>query len=403
MRLLNTDTFEIHQFFGDTTPTYAILSHRWEEDEVSFQDVRDRQNLNAYGWSKVNHCCALAKRNGHSYVWIDTCCIEKTSSAELNEAINSMFRWYQNAKVCYAYLNDVPSGLGEGRKKEAALRKSKWFTRGWTLQELIAPSRLYFISSDWTENLGTKASLDLLISEITGISRVSELNTGNLPLSTVSVAARMSWVSRRTCTRAEDYAYCLMGIFGVYMPMMYGEGENAFMRLQLEILKVSEDESIFAWDSQNNTSYDTTGLLAPSPRLFANSGNIRSFTITGTDGPVELPYDAERPPYAMTNRGLQMEPLILPYPTKTSKALQWEMFLLPLNCFFEVEERGSLGGNVPVVLILEQMTWTPAEFRRAQAYESIGDGYKYLNMELFKSVERRLIYVRQPHAMLGRA
>jgi hypothetical protein len=127
MRLLNTDTLEIHQFFGITTPSYAILSHRWEADEVSFQDVRDRQNLNAYGWAKVNRCCALAKRNGHLYVWIDTCCIDKTSSAELNEAINSMFWWYQNAVVCYAYLNDVPSGLGEGREKEAALGESKWF------------------------------------------------------------------------------------------------------------------------------------------------------------------------------------------------------------------------------------------------------------------------------------
>lgn len=395
MRLLNTDNLEIHQFFGTTTPKYAILSHRWEEDEVSFQDVRDRNNLNAYGWSKVNRCCALAKRNGYSYVWIDTCCIDKTSSAELNEAINSMFRWYQNAAVCYAYLNDVPSGLREGVEKEAAFRQSKWFTRGWTLQELIAPAVLYFISNDWTEKFGDKASLGYLISEITGISRVSELNKRNLPLSTVSVAARMSWVSRRTCTRDEDYAYCLMGIFGVYMPMMYGEGENAFMRLQLEILKVSDDESIFAWDARDCTSYDTTGLLAPSPRLFANSGNVCSLTITGMDDPVKLPYDALRPPYAMTNKGLEIQPLLFPYPTRATRALQWEMFLFPLNCGFSFSSR-------PVVLILEQMTWTPGEFRRAQAYEPIDNGYNYLNKELYESVERRLIHVRQSHSMLGR-
>jgi hypothetical protein len=298
-----------------------------------------------------------------------------------------MFRWYQNAEECYAYLNDVPSGLGEGGGKEAALRDSKWFTRGWTLQELIAPSALHFISKDWTENLGTKASLGPLISEITGINRVWELNTCDLPLSTVSVAARMSWISRRTCTREEDYAYCLMGVFGVYMPMMYGEGENAFMRLQLEILKVSDDDSIFAWDAQDCTSYDTTGLLAPSPKLFANSGNI-SFAPA---------YDAERPPYAMTNKGLHIEPLLLPYPTRASKALQWELFLLPLNCVFKQEE----SEDVPVVLILEQMTWAPAEFRRAQAYEPIVNGYKYLNKELCESGERRLVYVRQPHTMLS--
>jgi hypothetical protein len=307
-----------------------------------------------------------------------------------------MFRWYRNAAVCYAYLNDVPSGLGKPGEKEAALRNSKWFTRGWTLQELIAPSALYFISGDWTENLGTKASLSPLISDITGINRVSELNTRNLPLSAVSVAARMSWVSRRTCTREEDYAYCLMGIFGVYMPMMYGEGENAFLRLQLEILKASDDESIFAWDARNCASYDTTGLLAPSPKLFANSGNIRSVTITGMDDEVKLPYDAKRPPYAMTNKGLQIEPLLLPYPTRASKALQWEMFLLPLNCCFEL--RTSIE-PAPVVLILEQMTWTPAEFRRAQAYEPIVNGYKHLPKKLYESVERRLIYVRQPQTM----
>jgi hypothetical protein len=390
MRLLNTETLEILEFFGTSTPKYAILSHRWEEDEVTFQDVRDHKNLNAYGWSKVSRCCAFARRDNYSYVWIDTCCIDKTSSAELNEAINSMFRWYRNAAVCYAYLSDVPSGLAKGRGKEVALRGSKWFTRGWTLQELIAPSALCFISNDWTENLGTKTSLGPLISEITGIDRVWELNTPSLLLSAVSVAARMSWASRRTCTREEDYAYCLMGIFGVYMPMIYGEGENAFMRLQLEILKVSDDESIFAWDAQNCSSYDTTGLLAPSPKLFANSGNICSFTVTGMDGPVKLPYDGKRRPYAMTNKGLQIRPRLLPYPTRPSRAHLWEMFLLPLNCFFEDE-------SAPVVLIMEQMTWAPAEFRRAQAYEPIVDGYKYLNKKLYKSVERRLIYVRQPY------
>jgi hypothetical protein len=195
-----------------------------------------------------------------------------------------------------------------------------------------------------------------------------------------------------------------MGIFGVYMPMMYGEGENAFMRLQLEILKVSDNESIFAWDSRNGTSYDTTGLLAPSPRLFANSGNIYSFALMDPDDPGRVPYDAERPPYTMTNKGLQIAPLLLPYPARASKALQWELFLFPLNCFIRsgLNESKFLEDNVPVVLILEQMTWAPTEFRRAQAYEPIVDGYKYLNTELYQSVERRLIFVRQSHAMLGR-
>jgi hypothetical protein len=355
-----------------------------------------------FGIHRLSLHSTLTKRKGHSYVWIDTCCIDKTSSAELNEAINSMFRWYQNAEVCYAYLSDVPSGLGEGKEKAAALRESKWFTRGWTLQELIAPPKLQFVSNDWKEFLGDKASLGSLISKITGISRVWELSSRTLPLAKVSVATRMSWVSRRTCTRKEDYAYCLMGIFGVYMPMMYGEGENAFMRLQLEILKVSDDESIFAWDDRNGPFCDTTGLLAPSPRLFANSTNISSFTISGTDDAVKLPYDAERPPYAMTNKGLQIEPQILPYPTRGSMSLLWELFLLPLNCSIEVQVSEYSTKEVPVVLIIEQMTWAPSEFRRARAYELLEDGYKYMNEELYKSVKRRLFYVRQSHAMLGR-
>src|SRR3989440_11036635 len=145
MRLLNTETLEILEFFGTSTPKYAILSHRWEEGEISFQGVRDHRNLNADGWSKVNCCCAFARRNGHSYVWIDTCCIDKTSSAELNEAINSMFRWYENALVCYAYLSDVPAST----EASFTFIKSRWFTRGWTLEELIAPRKLVFFASNW--------------------------------------------------------------------------------------------------------------------------------------------------------------------------------------------------------------------------------------------------------------
>src|SRR2546423_857263 len=257
MRLLNTTTIKLHEFRGSAVPSYAILSHRWEQDEVSFQDVLNKRRLDAQGWGKVRKCCAFAKSRGHEFVWIDTCCIDKTSSAELTEAINSMFAWYQCAHTCYAYLSDVPPGLENKRDQEAAIGESKWFTRGWTLQELLAPSRVVFLSNDWNEVLGTKSSLSHVIYFVTGIRNVSEVK-----IFQVSIASRMNWASKRVCTREEDTAYCLMGIFGVHMPLLYGEGRNAFMRLQLEILKNSPDESIFAWFPSDTRSTTKQGMLS---------------------------------------------------------------------------------------------------------------------------------------------
>ena len=163
----------------------------------------------------------------------DLCCIDKTSSAELSEAINSMYRWYQESGVCYAYLADVPPN---------AFSKSRWFTRGWTLQELIAPSTVIFLDQKWQE-IGTKSSLQRVISEITGIP--TDILLGG-DLEDASIAQRMSWASKRETTRVEDAAYCLMGIFSIHMPMLYGEGERAFIRLQEEIMRVSDDHSLFA-------------------------------------------------------------------------------------------------------------------------------------------------------------
>jgi Heterokaryon incompatibility protein (HET) len=277
MRLLNSTTLKLHEFIGSQIPPYAILSHTWGEEEVSFQDLLAGTLVEKKGFEKVNRCCEIAAGDGFEYAWVDTCCIDKTSSAELSEAINSMFRWYQEAEVCYAFLSDVPSDE-EPESLDSEFRKSRWFRRGWTLQELIAPMHVLFLSRDWKE-IGTKWNLQTLLSEITSIQ--TKALVGTEPLSAFSVAQKMSWVSKRETTRDEDIAYCMIGIFDINMPMLYGEGMKAFTRLQEQILANFDDDSIFAWGAppprpfgRHQVRTKTCGLLADSPRLFARSGNV---------------------------------------------------------------------------------------------------------------------------------
>jgi len=222
------------------------------------------------GCSKIVKCCEIAARNGFMYVWVDTCCIDKTSSSELSEAINSMYRWYEDAAVCYVSFSDVPSNE-DPYSENSSFRNSRYFTRGWTLQELIAPVDVIFFSNDWKE-IGTKLSLQVLVSQITRIPR--QLLSGVLGLDAFSIAQRMSRASNRRTTRLEDTAYSLMGLFGVNMPMIYGEGPRAFERLQREIINVSDDQSIFAWRHGQRESGGYTGLLALSPESFAMSQDV---------------------------------------------------------------------------------------------------------------------------------
>ncbi len=225
--------------------------------------LRSRQ-----GFDKLKNTCARAAADGFDYVWIDICCIDKRSSAELSEAINSRYRWYQNAIVCYAYLDDVCSDpVKDPERMVSEFRRSRWFTRGWTLQELIAPSVLIFFNQTWQE-LGTKTSMAATISSFTYIPQ-SVLLGGALDQE--SVATRMSWASTRRTTRVEDLAYCLLGIFNINMPLLYGEGERAFITLQEEIIKVCIDYSLFAWTSYSRTA---RGLLASAPSAFAKSAGI---------------------------------------------------------------------------------------------------------------------------------
>lgn len=296
MRLLHAKTGCLEEFFGKDIPPYAILSHTWVPTEVTFEDIR-RHGYKS-GSTKINGCCRQAAKDGLEYVWIDTCCIDKSSSAELSESINSMWPWYRNAQACYAYLSDVPdkNGLEE---EDSAFRRSRWYTRGWTLQELIAPPTVCFYNKSW-EFIGRKSGSAEDKAFTTIVSYITRIPSGYLEntrvLRAASVSQKMSWAAGRTTTRAEDAAYSLLGIFGINMPMLYGEGSRAFIRLQEEIMKSSDDESILAWGF-SQFSGERCSLFAYSPADFANCGHIFPF----------VPVGVKSSHYSMTNKGLLIE------------------------------------------------------------------------------------------------
>ncbi|CAI6095224.1 unnamed protein product [Clonostachys chloroleuca] len=262
MRLISTSTYTLREFRDGEIPRHAILSHVWGEEEVTLQDVVGSHAKGKQGYEKLRGFCSVAAANGFEYAWIDSACIDKTSSAELSEAINSMYYWYEEADVCYAYLADVTATY--------EMASSKWFTRGWTLQELIAPRSMIFYDKDW-QVLGTKEELGEIVSACTRIPR--SILSGEEDHMSQSVAQRMSWASQRKTTRIEDRAYSLLGIFGINMSLIYGERENAFIRLQEEIMRISDDQTIFAWRSRDQRG----GLLATSPDAFSDSMNIVRF------------------------------------------------------------------------------------------------------------------------------
>lgn len=335
MRLLHSRALEFREFYDSEIPPYAILSHRWGSDEATFQDFEKGIQKERKGYAKIDGCCKRALKDKFDWVWIDTCCIDKKSSAELSEAINSMYRWYRNAEVCYVYLADVWSnGSSSSRTLDLeSFRKSSWFTRGWTLQELLAPDEVQFFDRSW-QCVGTKESLAEDISAITGIDRhwLKRSNYFKLPQyqpctrapecqahvsqgrGEPSVATKMSWASKRETSRVEDMAYCLLGLFYVNMPLLYGEGQRAFRRLQQEIMRQTNDDSIFAW-ADNGELFLEKSVLAPHPSYFAWSRYVHS----------NKKYP--RPPYYMTNQGLHF-PITWRCVEKQSNLRLW----IPLNC-----------------------------------------------------------------------
>jgi hypothetical protein len=235
----------LQEFTGNDLPAYAILSHTWgaDSEEVSFQDIEAGTGKCKAGYHKIQFCAAQAAADGLRYFWVDTCCIDKKNAVELSEAINSMFRWYQKAARCYVYLSDVSIAdyLGNDQRSrfdwEPMFRKSRWFTRGWTLQELIAPTIVEFFTSEG-KRLGDRSSLEDVIYEVTGIAKRALKGDS---LADFSVDERMSWAAQRNTKLEEDQIYSLLGIFDQTMPLIYGEGrEKASRRLQEEIEKSSK-------------------------------------------------------------------------------------------------------------------------------------------------------------------
>ncbi|KAK3314354.1 heterokaryon incompatibility protein-domain-containing protein [Apodospora peruviana] len=274
MWLINVTTKTLENFIGSSVPPYVILSHTWEDQEVSFQDMGAEARSSMKGYQKILKTCELAAGEGIDYAWVDTCCIDKSSSAELSEAINSMFRWYRDAKICHVYLSDMPSSRRAGTSLHDDLKSCRWFTRGWTLQELIAPRAVTFWDQDWNF-VGRKAELCADIHSITGVPTALLRHQHGGYLSDYSIAARMSWAAKRQTTRSEDIAYCLLGIFDINMALLYGEGRKAFYRLQEEIIKSSDDGSIFAWTDSSLWAPTCTSVLASRPILFERCGSIR--------------------------------------------------------------------------------------------------------------------------------
>lgn len=248
MRLLerkSSGELVLRVFIGSDLPAYAVLSHTWgaDSEEVSFQDIEAGTGKSKAGYHKIQFCAEQATADGLRYFWVDTCCIDKKNAVELSEAINSMFRWYEKAARCYVYLPDVSIANYAGDPHlsrstwEPAFRQSRWFTRGWTLQELIAPTVVEFFTLEGNR-LGSKSSLGTLIHEITGIA---EKVLAGGALSDFSVNERMSWAAQRNTKLEEDEIYSLLGLFDISMPLIYGEGkERAAKRFEKEIEESSK-------------------------------------------------------------------------------------------------------------------------------------------------------------------
>lgn len=244
MRLLerkDNDEFCLTKDLAGNIPDYAILSHTWGDDdeEVTLKDLTEGSAKSKTGYQKIRFCGEQAARDGFRYIWVDTCCIDKSNSTELSEALNSMYRWYRDAAKCYVCLADVSWDEQDPTKSSSqacdeAIQRSRWFTRGWTLQELLAPRSVEFFSIEG-KLLGDKKSLERQIHSITGIPVSAFQGT---PLSEFSTTERFSWAARRQTKKEEDEAYSLLGIFDVFISPIYGEGrENALLRLRKKVNK----------------------------------------------------------------------------------------------------------------------------------------------------------------------
>ncbi|KAK0251003.1 hypothetical protein LTS09_013894 [Friedmanniomyces endolithicus] len=386
MRLLHTSSYTLKEFFDEPPPgQYAILSHRWR-DEIKYDDLR-MTPLTSHAASaskdKLMGACEQARQDHLQWLWADTVCIDKSSSQELSTALNSMFKYYQNATCCYTYLDDVVKSGGIGRSTLHAGQASEWFSRGWTLQELLASRHMKVYDREW-KLIGTKAELASQLSQITKIG--IDYLTGKAQLEQASIACKLSWMAGRRTGKVEDIAYSLIGIFRVFMTPQYGEGTNAFVRLQEAILKSPSgfDETLFAWTAPQDGELqcyggqpwtppnDRWGLLAPSPDCFKDSGDlIRNFKPRPGGG------------FQLTHQGVVFE---LPYMDTRSKwGYDFKDISLALKC-----SRGGL----QIVLELWRASKDDVAWERMQC-SSLGKPAKEKKGSLLVNDKANQIMARQ--------
>lgn len=407
MYLISTKSYTLSEFSDDKIPRYAILSHTWggDKEEVSYSDLISNPKLLEHidqerlGVIKIRGSCQRAKSDEFDWLWVDTCCINKSSSAELTEAINSMYNYYERSERCHVYLADVgnefdvwsPTPAKSSTKSTVVcFRSSRWFSRGWTLQELLAPRDVVFYSKDW-DPLGVKSSADMnseslheLLSQITGIDVKVLQNLQDV--SSVSIAKRMSWAARRETTRIEDRAYSLLGIFNVNMPMLYGEGKKAFVRLQEEIMNDLDDQTLFAWESTSDPDLDR-GLLAESPADFAGSGffvrsaNPESLALSTNE--------AEHPmPFFKTNKGLSITLRLAP--------VKDNLYVAALECPVPTNRSQNLG------IYLRRLPGTTNQYARVRANKLVSVAERrpmrnlYIRQVVSKSAQKKIVLRYSP-------
>ncbi|KAF6812049.1 Vegetative incompatibility protein HET-E-1-like protein 13 [Colletotrichum sojae] len=370
MRLIHTPTMQLKEFIGKI-PRYAILSHTWGTGEITLQDMQGNDpwlpSRRAFG--KIEATCRQAERDGLEYAWVDSCCIDKTSSAELGEAINSMYRWYQQSSVCYAHLEDVfDTRMYDIRASGSAstFASSRWFGRGWTLQELIAPSKVVFYNAAWRK-LAEKRDI---VDQLEGITGIDEFVLKGGSPQRVSVGRRMSWAAGRKTTRDEDVAYSLLGIFDVNMPLLYGERTNAFTRLQEQILQQSDDHTLFAWRASKQSAAEEPlrGLFARSPDEFANFRDWSYHSFRGETSPRSdnILQVWPRSPVDVSKRGIHFVSRTKPVDPRGifDKAIfrgHAASVILPLNC--------SVGGDPQRVVGLYLQLQDGNRYARSQPSE----------------------------------
>ncbi|KAL2209947.1 HET-domain-containing protein [Sarocladium strictum] len=458
MYLIDAHSYKLKHFFTENLPKYAILSHTWGDDEVTYQDIildlSAAQQKN--GFRKIAYTCRQALEDGLHWAWVDTCCIDKSSSAELSEAINSMYSWYKTSTRCYAHLVDYELHHWTSKVDKNDFRNCRWFTRGWTLQELVAPETIDFYTQSW-KLFGSKATLAEAIEEITNIE--SDFLLHRRSLSEASIAKKMSWAASRQTTRAEDIAYCLLGLFDVNMPLLYGEGHKAFQRLQAQLWQEYDDDSLLAWTvhfpyhDETNSDYLTafqdtlqeekafekavnvkgleslkdeleeTRRTVLSMRADARStmNDTRAFTPTGVFAASPLDFKdssaVTTSPQSLgevsvvTKKGLKLGGPVFKIPTPSgSKLFRTPVFSLPLNCAVE-------GKPVALVTIQNQRHEGTALYTRIgtpkhyhlEKTEDCGVTTAFVSLAASQQLIDKLkqptfgakLYVRSPVAMLG--